>query len=160
MRETELKVVPENSTFFLPLFFLISPHFPLDLWMVRLHLLHILEWCSTDPFSFSLRCGCTSLLARINGFMHCEWTGGGCSLWRSHNCRLQSGIDASQSLFMVRSNSLFRSSQTATPYVPKTWTDLCSNSSLWSFQHAYWSFSKWSSLVPSIFHSMISLLEW
>ena len=54
-------------------------------------------------------------------------------------------------------NSLFRSSQTTTSHVPKTWTDLCSNSNLWYFQHAYWSLSKWPPLIPSIFHSMIPL---
>ena len=64
----------------------------------------VLDW---SPFPPSLRCGCISLLAGINGFMRCEWTSGGCSLWRSRDCRLQPGIDASRSLFMVRSNSLF-----------------------------------------------------
>ena len=112
----------------------------------------VLDW---SPFRPSLRCGYISLLARINGFMHCEWTGGGCSLWRSRDCRLQPGIDASRSLFMVRSNSLFfpnwshSCSQSCSttplfglvlpifflldpPFLPK--------SHLWSFSHVAFSF--------------------
>ena len=54
----------------------------------------VLDWFF---FPSPLQCGCTSLLVGINGFICCEWTGGGS--WRSRGCRLKPGIDASWSLF-------------------------------------------------------------
>ena len=51
------------------------------------------QWCDCT-LSFSQRCGGTSLVSEIDGFMRCEWIGRGCSPWRSRGYKLQRGIDA------------------------------------------------------------------